>query len=313
MLEDIKNSIKAKLYDFTYTPFMSSVVVSWIILNHKYLLVYFGDAPLQQKLAVLNAYNFSCPLTNMVIPYAMNIWFPLVFGLFYVFVYPWASEIFYEYTLKKTKKLKEIKQNIEDETPITQEEARSIREGIDRLREARDDALNKLRKKEEEYKLELESEINPITSELNTSKKSIESLTSKNESLKHELSQVKQLLSEKSEECENIKKKKESELDGSKDELVAKSVGTKVPKETLFKPKEKDKEQILEYLYNSYETTYEATLLDEITETTGMARAKARNIIDTLIEEDILEKNSINQISITKNGGRKLVEAFENK
>ena len=144
MLTDIKNSIKAKLYDFTYTPFMSSVVISWIVLNHKYLLIYFGTAPLKEKLIMLNAYSFSCPLTNAVIPYAMNIWFPILFGLFYVFAYPWASKIFYEYTLERTKALKTIKQSIEDATPITQEEARQIRSDITRLVKERDELSEKL-------------------------------------------------------------------------------------------------------------------------------------------------------------------------
>lgn len=309
MLDDIKSSIKAKLYDFTYTPFMSSVVVSWIILNHKYLLIYFGDAPLEQKLVVLNAYNFSCPLTNMVIPYAMNIWFPIIFGLFYVFVYPLISERFYEYTLEKTKKLKKIKQKIEDETPITQEEARKIRKEIDRLIEVRDDALNKLSRKEEEYKKKLE----PITEELYSSKKSIEALTSKNESLKHQLAQVNQFLSEKNDECESLKKKRGSKVNEPEDEAATRASNAKVSKEMLPKPKNQDREQILEYLYHSYETTSEINLLNAVINKTGMPRAKARKIINELVEEGILEKDSINQVSITKNGGETLVNIFDKK
>ncbi|MDX9756358.1 MAG: hypothetical protein RBT52_02455 [Sulfurimonas sp.] len=127
MITDITNSIKAKLYDFTYTPFMSSVVISWVVLNHKYLLIYFGEAPLPKKIIMLNDYSFSSSLTNAAIPYAMNIWFPIIIGLLYVFVYPLVSKIFYEYTLNRTKALKIIKQNIEDETPLTQEEAKDLR------------------------------------------------------------------------------------------------------------------------------------------------------------------------------------------
>ena len=127
MITDITNSIKAKLYDFTYTPFMSSVVISWVVLNHKYLLIYFGKAPLPKKIVMLNDYSFSSSLSNAAIPYAMNIWFPIIIGLLYVFVYPLVSKIFYEYTLNRTKALKKIKQNIEDETPLTQEEAKDLR------------------------------------------------------------------------------------------------------------------------------------------------------------------------------------------
>ena len=34
-INEFSKSMKAKMYDFTYTPFMSSMVIAWIILNHK--------------------------------------------------------------------------------------------------------------------------------------------------------------------------------------------------------------------------------------------------------------------------------------
>ena len=126
MLSELKNSIKAKLYDFTYTPFLSSVFISWIIINHKYLLIYFGESSIKDKLLLLNDYNTSISVMNKEIPYSLNFILPILFGLFYVFLYPWISKIFYEYTLKRTKELRKIKQQIEDETPLTRKEARFL-------------------------------------------------------------------------------------------------------------------------------------------------------------------------------------------
>lgn len=157
MVNDLKDSIKAKLYDFNYTPFMSSLVISWIVINHKYLLVLFSDKiDVDKKLVMLNdAYSY-----NAVYSFVGFYILPLVFALFYVFGYPRISKIFYEYTLKQTKKLKEIKQKIEDETPITQEEARKIRAQIDKLTTERDDAIQKAVEAENKYKQKYEAQIN---------------------------------------------------------------------------------------------------------------------------------------------------------
>lgn len=162
MISDIKNSIKAKLYDFTYTPFMSSMIIAWIILNHKYLLIYFAGYSLDKKLVLLNGYDFSASIFGLTVPYVMNVWFPIAFGLFYVFAYPWASKIFYEYTLERTKGLKEIKQKIEDVTPITQEEARQIRSDIERLTTERDKLREKVIQAETFYKEKYQKQKNDL-------------------------------------------------------------------------------------------------------------------------------------------------------
>ena len=127
MFENISNSFKAKLYDFTYTPFMSSVIISWILLNHKYLLIYFADFTLDKKLLLLEKYDFSSLIFSIQIPHAYNFYFPILFGLFYTFMYPLISKYFYEFTLQRNEKLKKIKQYIIDKTPLTQEEARELR------------------------------------------------------------------------------------------------------------------------------------------------------------------------------------------
>ena len=123
-VKEFSKSMKAKMYDFTYTPFMSSMVIAWIILNHKYILIYMSSATLDEKLNHLKVYDFS--LWN--IPYMYNIILPILFGLFYTFIYPKISKYFYQYTLNRTKELKTIKKDIEDKTPITEEEAREYRE-----------------------------------------------------------------------------------------------------------------------------------------------------------------------------------------
>jgi len=158
MLKDVQNSIKAKLYDFTYSPFMSSMIISWIIINHKYILIYMASYDLDKKLSLLKQYDFTWHTTWFHVPWVFNIWILILFGLFYTFLYPIASKRFYEFTLEKNKELKKIKKDIEDITPITQEEARTLRESITQLTENKYELEKKLIEVEARYKMKVEEE-----------------------------------------------------------------------------------------------------------------------------------------------------------
>ncbi len=283
MLSDITNSIKAKLYDFTYTPFMSSMIISWIILNHKYLLIYFGNSKLNEKLTHLNEYDFSASIFGQMIPYAMNVWFPILFGLFYVFAYPWASERFYKYTLERTKALKEIKQKIEDVTPVTQEEARQIRQDITRLTVERDELRERAIKAETYYKDLYQKQAMDLT---------------------HPDNDWGDSKPNNPEEDSNFQDKQTKDNDNSADTKEAEDV------EKI----ENHKDKILRFFYESnYKTKTESQVLDSIVQKTGIRRPKAQKVLDTLVSEKILERgsDSLKYISLTGKGNNLLIDMFD--
>ena len=279
MLSDITNSIKAKLYDFTYTPFMSSMIISWIILNHKYLLIYFGDSKLDEKLKHLNEYDFSASIFSLTVPYAMNVWFPIAFGLFYVFAYPWASKIFYEYTLERTKALKEIKQKIEDETPITQEEARQIRQDITRLSIERDELREKALDTEKYYKEEYRKKVQELSAkEWDTEANSNPSATEE------------------------------------KDVPSTKKVQT--PIDIPSSPKESDERKVLKFFYTSnYKPKGESGVLDLIVKSAQMPRPKAQRVLNDLISKGTLARDTkgIKTVTITAKGNSELIDIFDSE
>lgn len=106
MLTEIKNSVKAKLYDSTNSPFLSSYIVSFILYNHKYILIYFGN--FEDKLSLLEANGLAWD----------GIIAPVLFALSYVYVYPYLLKFFYRYTLQRQKERIDIKQEIEDKQLI---------------------------------------------------------------------------------------------------------------------------------------------------------------------------------------------------
>ena len=66
MIDEAKKSLKAKLYDLTYSPFMSSLIVAWTLLNHKYILIYFSHETIANKITLLNQYDFTKKIFNYI-------------------------------------------------------------------------------------------------------------------------------------------------------------------------------------------------------------------------------------------------------
>jgi phage host-nuclease inhibitor protein Gam len=309
MLNDIKDSIKAKLYDFAYTPFMSSVLISWVVLNHKYLLVFFADYGLEKKLALLKGWDFALHTPWFTLPCAMNVFEPILFGLFYVFVYPKISKEFYSYTLERTKELKKIKQDVEDETPLTVKESQDIRKEIDYLTIERDEIRNRLTKTEQYYEQKYFAEISSLKAENESFKKSLEDLptiTAERDELKERFGNIKRLDLKTLTVSDAFPEANSNQND---EEVIAMTPNVEAPK-ALVK-QEDDRTKILRYFYEgNYKTTTETTAIDQIVNFTKLARPKAKLLVDSLVAEKILSKDG-NYLKITNLGNKTLVELFD--
>lgn len=116
MDNDLKDSIKARLYDFKYTPFLASYTFFWLYYNAKLMLIFLsGKLSIQSKIDML-AYD------------TVNFITPLIFASLYTLVFPIFTLGFYYVTLWYKKNMSKIKQTMEDDTPLTQEEANNIKQ-----------------------------------------------------------------------------------------------------------------------------------------------------------------------------------------
>ena len=88
MISDIKDSIKARLYDMKYTPFLASYMFSWVFFNAKSILILTSD-----KLSIIQK-------IDMLSYDTVNYKIPLCFALFYTVIFPFFSAIFYFITLQ---------------------------------------------------------------------------------------------------------------------------------------------------------------------------------------------------------------------
>lgn len=114
MQNDFKDSVKARLYDFKYTPFLSTYIFSWIYFNSKLILIFTSS-----KLSVANK-------IEMLSWTDVNYTTPLTFALIYVFIFPLATALFYATTLGYKALMNFIQQKIQDKTPLPQEQANII-------------------------------------------------------------------------------------------------------------------------------------------------------------------------------------------
>lgn len=141
MQKDLKDSIKARLYDFKYTPFLSSYIFSWIYFNSKLILIF--TAP---KLSVEKK-------IEMLSWSQINYKIPLYFALAYVFIFPIATAIFYAVTLCYKALMNWIQQKIQDKTPLPLEQAKRIREENIKLELEYKKVATELEKIKQEYSL----------------------------------------------------------------------------------------------------------------------------------------------------------------
>ncbi|MGY8564632.1 hypothetical protein L0938_14560 [Paracidovorax citrulli] len=104
------------------SPLGTSLALSWCAWNYKSILIVFSGEPPIRKIHLL----------NLVYQDAGYSWWhlaigPLITAAFYVLVFPYPSNWVYSYSLKRRKEALSLKRQIDDQTVLTQEESRALR------------------------------------------------------------------------------------------------------------------------------------------------------------------------------------------
>lgn len=135
MQNEFKDSIKARLYDFKYTPFLSTYIFSWIFYNSKLLLIFTSSKlSVEKKIEMLSWGDIN---------YLEE---PLYIALGYVFVFPLATSVFYAVTLGYKALLNVIQRQIEDINPLPLKKTNEIRDANLKLALEYQDIREKLEK-----------------------------------------------------------------------------------------------------------------------------------------------------------------------
>lgn len=128
-MEDIIKSIKACLYDRVSSPLFGSFLISWIICNYKFFVIIVSNIKPHVKLSLIDQiysqtsdilwFNFSKFTIDGFIH-------PLLLCLAYIYIYPVISEPVYGFTLNRQKRLRELKQAIENSRLLTVAESQKL-------------------------------------------------------------------------------------------------------------------------------------------------------------------------------------------
>lgn len=125
-MEDLIKSFKAQLYDRVTSPLFSSLLLAWVTWNHRLFFALLSSSDIAKRFELIDEVLY--PTWKEVL--GRGAVFPLLSALFLIYVFPIPARWAYEYTKSEQKRLKGIQQRIDDESPITQDEARELRFAI---------------------------------------------------------------------------------------------------------------------------------------------------------------------------------------
>lgn len=123
---DLIKGIKAQLYDRLSSPLLFTFAVSLLAWNYRAVLIFVSSLTPSDKFLALDLLGLTWESEHF---YWLShlILFPLATSTIYIFALPWAEKIVFEYSLERKKDLKKSRQKIEDDTPISNDEARELR------------------------------------------------------------------------------------------------------------------------------------------------------------------------------------------
>lgn len=123
MLEDIKKNLATQLTERMASPLSGSFVISWALWNYEFLVILFSKNTATSTFALIDKLAFPTTWATL----SNGILFPLLTALAYIFIYPYPSKFIYKFTRERQREISIIRQQIEDETPLTTAESRELR------------------------------------------------------------------------------------------------------------------------------------------------------------------------------------------
>ena len=123
LFDELVKTVRLHLSERLTSPLMGAFVVSWCAWNYRALLVVFSSEEVLAKIFIIDHYLYPNSETAILLGFAA----PLATASLYLFVYPFPAKWVYAFTRMRQREILEIRRKIEDETPLTQEDSKRIR------------------------------------------------------------------------------------------------------------------------------------------------------------------------------------------
>lgn len=151
MIDDLKKNFSTQISERLTSPLSGSFVISWVLWNYKFLVILLSKNTVTTTFLLIETIVFP----NIWVAITNGILFPLLTALAYIFLYPYPSKLVYKFTRERQRDISVIRQQIEDETPLTQAESRDLKRLNRQLQNDHTKELEKLEALIKELKLEL--------------------------------------------------------------------------------------------------------------------------------------------------------------
>ena len=122
-MQKIFETINDLLKDRIANPFTSAFILSWCILNYKFIVILISNNTITNTFNLIEIHSFR----NICDIALKGFIYPAVAALFYVFIYPVPSKFAYAFTLKQKRLLSELRNDIEKTQLLTLEESQRLR------------------------------------------------------------------------------------------------------------------------------------------------------------------------------------------
>lgn len=161
MFDDLIKTVKSQLYDRVTSPLFSCFFISWVGWNYKFILVLLSGLKVEEKFKYidLNIYNSTYVIA------LHGILYPFLTALFVIYVYPYPARYTYAFYRRRQVELKAIQQQIDDDTPLTKEEAKKIRSDAFILNIEFEKEIEKLRDENISLRALLKEKVTPEATE----------------------------------------------------------------------------------------------------------------------------------------------------
>lgn len=170
-MDDLLKTIKAQLYDRLSSPLSFSFSLAWLAWNYRVVVILLSSLPPSDKFLALDLLSLTWSRQELYFLCHLFL-FPLATSAIYIFALPWAEKIVFEYSLKRKKELKESRQKIEEEMPLSNDEARELRNlaeaayrEYDLIIRTRQEEIARLKLEVSDLKAQMKARIDPTASD----------------------------------------------------------------------------------------------------------------------------------------------------
>lgn len=125
-LKELSDSLKSYFNERISSPLSGSFIVSWLLVNYKFVLLTFSDESIRTKYYIINEVLYPPNAAN----YLPLFLYPILGALFYIFLYPFPARWTLRYAKWQQGLTSAVRVSYEEQQRLTIEQSRDLKSKI---------------------------------------------------------------------------------------------------------------------------------------------------------------------------------------